>query len=243
MKAIGVIPARYGSTRLPGKSLVKLCGKPLIIWVMEAVSRAKELDDVIVATDDIRIYKEVKLSGFTPVMTRVDHPSGTDRIAEAIKGRAADIIVNIQGDEPLIDPRLIDQIVRKLRKDKHFDMATAIAPVATKEELDQSSVVKVVFDKQMRALYFSRSVIPCVRDDDMGVVDGIYWRHIGIYGYRASFLKKFVKAPQCKLEQAEKLEQLRALHIGANIAVIKTDKASAGVDTPEDVARVEKLLR
>lgn len=241
-KVIGVIPARWGSTRFPGKSLAPICGKPLICWVIQQCLKAKRLDGVMVATDDRRIADAVKGAGVDAVMTKPDHPSGTDRIAEAIAKTKATVAINIQGDEPLIDPRLIDRLAGEMLSSKKWDMATAASPITDKKELAAPSVVKVVWDRTGRALYFSRSTIPFLRDADMNPI-GLYWRHVGIYAYRAAFLEKLVMTPQCDLEKAEKLEQLRALHIGGKILVLKTARAGIGVDTPADVKYVERELR
>jgi 3-deoxy-manno-octulosonate cytidylyltransferase (CMP-KDO synthetase) len=211
-------------------------------WVYERAKQAKVLGGVIVATDDDRIRKAVESFGGRVVMTRADHPSGTDRIAEAIANEKADVIINVQGDEPLIDPKLIDEVALALHGDKAWDMATAATPLKTEAELKNPAIVKVVWDASGRALYFSRSAIPHVRDGG-GVAAGLHFRHIGIYGYRRAFLEKLVKAPLCELEVAEKLEQLRALHIGCRMKVIVTNDVGLGVDTPEDVARAESALR
>jgi len=245
VKAIGVIPARWASTRLPGKALVNIAGKPLIQWVWERASLAKKLDALIVATDDERIVSAVQNFGGRAVMTKPDHPSGTDRIAEAIKGIAADVVVNVQGDEPLVDPALIDRVAEVLLTGKDWDMATAVTPMDSDEMLHDPSVVKAVFAADGCALYFSRSVIPFMRDarPTIGAKDGRYWRHVGIYGYQCKFLERLVKTPPCDLELAEKLEQLRALHIGARMKVLKTESPGPGVDTPEDVKRAEIALR
>lgn len=243
MRVIGVIPARWGSTRLPGKSLVPICGKPLIQWVVEAVRGAHKLDELIVATDDGRIVEAVEAIGGTAVMTRSDHPSGTDRIAEAIQGRAVDVVVNIQGDEPMIDPALVDRLVDVMGSGAGWDMATAVAPVKDDSELRNPSVVKAVFDDSGRALYFSRSVIPYVRDNDMEANASVHWRHIGIYAYTVDFLMKYVSSTPCLMEIAEKLEQLRALYMGARIAVLREQSVGMGVDTPADVKYIEELLK
>ena len=243
MGVIGVIPARWGSTRLPGKILVEIAGKPLICWVVENACRATKLDEVIVATDDQRIADVVQKLGVRAVMTRADHQSGTDRIAEAVEGQAAEIVVNIQGDEPLVDPSLIDELVGVLAGGNQWDMATASAPISDTETLEKTQVVKVVCDSEGGALYFSRSVIPHVRDGAGDRDLSLYRRHIGIYAYRSSFLARMVAEPQCALEKAEKLEQLRALHLGAKIAVVDSCETGIGVDTAEDVAVVEKELR
>lgn len=243
MKAVGVIPARWGSTRFPGKSLADIAGKPLVCRVVESARKAAKLADVIVATDDRRIAEAVSLSGVRAVMTKEDHQSGTDRIAEAVEGISADIVVNIQGDEPLIDPALIDRLVEKLEESPAWDMATAAAPVRDEDTLLKPQVVKVVCDAGGGALYFSRSVIPFVRDGSPGDNIQLYRRHIGIYAYRKEFLARMVAHAPCELELAEKLEQLRAMYIGGRIAVVETEEAGGGVDTPADVEAVVEELR
>lgn len=240
-RVIGVIPARWASTRLPGKALVPVCGKPLIQWVLERVRLARRLDAVLVATDDARIRDTVQRLGGEAVMTRADHPSGTDRVAEAVVGRAAGVVINIQGDEPLIDPELINRLAEAMVTECDWDMATAATPIRDEEELARPSVVKVVWGGQGQALYFSRSVIPFVRDARPAGMR--YWRHVGIYAYRREFLERLVLTPPCALEQAEKLEQLRALHLGGRMKVLETGEVSVGVDTPEDVALAEAALR
>ena len=243
MRVVGVIPSRWGSTRFPGKSLHPICGKPLVAWVVAAAQRARRLDAVIVATDDERIAAAVQGTGARVVMTRPDHPSGTDRVAEAVRPADDDIVVNIQGDEPLIDPALIDALVERLAADPRWDMATAACPIATRRDLDAASVVKVVLDRDGGALYFSRLPIPCRRDGEADLASDLYLRHLGIYAYRGIFLKRLVREPPCALEQTEALEQLRALHLGGRIAVIVSDHAGVGVDTPEDVGYVEAAMR
>ena len=243
MKTLGIIPSRYGSSRFPGKPLADLAGKPLVAWVVEAVKKAKSLDDVIVATDDTRIVEAVEAYGGKAVMTPSELPSGTDRIACAA-GRFADddILVNIQGDEPLIDPSLIDRLVARLKEDAKWDMATAVTPLRSAADLAAKTVVKVVLDRDDGALYFSRAPIPCDRDHEPDFSTGLFVRHLGIYAYRGAFLRRYVAEPPCALEKTEKLEQLRALWMGAKIAVVRTEDEGVGVDTPEDAARVEKLL-
>jgi 3-deoxy-manno-octulosonate cytidylyltransferase (CMP-KDO synthetase) len=238
-----VIPARWGSTRLPGKSLIPICGKPLIEWVVEGAQRCGGLDALVVATDDERIRDAVAKLGVEAAMTRPDHPSGTDRVAEAVADTDAEVVVNIQGDEPLVDPALVDRLIQALHDDPRWDMATAAAPLSSHEELWSASVVKVVSDRDGRALYFSRAVIPHVRDGNESAFPSLYRRHLGIYAYRRPFLERLVRTPPCELERAEKLEQLRALHLGASIAVLETSEAGVGVDTPDDVNYVETLLR
>lgn len=243
MSTVGVIPARYGSTRLPGKSLVKLCGKPLVQWVWERARQATRLSHLVVATDDVRIADAVAAFGGTAVMTRVDHPSGTDRIAEAVAGLDADTVINIQGDEPLIDPALIDQLAARLQQDDAWDMVTAVCPITDPADLANPAVVKAVWAADGRALYFSRSLIPHLRDPKDPPPGLRHWRHIGIYGYRRTFLDKLVATPPCTLELTEKLEQLRALDLGGRINIVTTREAGLGVDTPEDIPKAEAALR
>ncbi len=243
MKTYGIIPSRFGSSRFPGKPLAMLAGKPLVAWVVEAVKKAKTLDEVLVATDDERIVKAVEEYGGKAVMTPSELPSGTDRIACAAGDFADDdILVNIQGDEPLIDPKLIDELALKLKTDLRWSMATAVTPLKGKQDYEAKTVVKVVLDRDGGAMYFSRAPIPCDRDREIDLASGLYVRHLGIYAYRGEFLKRYIKTPPCELEKTEKLEQLRALWMGAKIAVVKTDDEGIGVDTPEDAKRVEKLL-
>lgn len=243
MKTVGIIPSRYGSSRFPGKPLAVLAGKPLVAWVVDAVKKAKSLDDVIVATDDLRIKDAVEAHDGKAVMTPSELPSGTDRIACAAGDFADDdILVNIQGDEPLIDPGLIDNLVARMKSDLKWDMATAVSPIRTACDLAAKTVVKVVLDRDDGALYFSRCPIPCDRDHEPDLAGGLYVRHLGIYAYRGSFLKRYIAEPPCALELTEKLEQLRALWMGGKIAVIRTEDQGVGVDTPEDAERVAKIL-
>ena len=243
MSVLGVIPSRYGSSRFPGKPLTMLCGKPLVTWVVEAARKAAALDEVIVATDDERIREAVEAYGGKAVMTPSELPSGTDRIACAAGSFADDdILVNIQGDEPLIDPDIIDRLVARMKEGDRWDMATAVTPIRNAGDLAAKSVVKVVLDRDDGALYFSRCPIPCDRDNEPDLSSGLYVRHLGIYAYRGGFLKKYISEPPCALECTEKLEQLRALWMGGKIAVIRTEDEGIGVDTPEDAARVEAML-
>lgn len=242
MTTIGVIPARWGSTRFPGKSLASICGRPLLHWVVENVKRSRRLDTVIVATDDERIAGSAELAGVTAVMTRPDHPSGTDRVAQAVADLEGDVVINVQGDEPLLDPQLIDRLA-DVFEDERWDMSTAATPITDPSFLENPGVVKVISDADGGALYFSRSLIPFVRDPDDAPGGTLHWRHLGVYGYRRSFLERLVNTEPCQFEMAEKLEQLRALHIGGRIAVIPTEDEGIGVDTPQDVAYVERLIR
>ncbi len=243
MRIIGVIPARYGSTRFPGKPLVKIAGKPLIQWVVEQAKKTKTLNEVIVATDDERI-KNVAKSFCHVEMTLPTHPSGTDRIAEVISRVQCEAVVNIQGDEPLIEPSVIDSVAQALTK---AQMSTAATAITEPSELDNPNVVKVVLNADGFALYFSRYAIPYLRDvvgkgDKERLSMFEYLKHLGIYGYNKEMLMKIVSVPVSPLERAERLEQLRALELGIQIAVIKVAFQSIGVDTPEDAERVAQLL-
>ena len=269
MKTYGIIPSRFGSSRFPGKPLANLAGKPLVAWVVEAVKKAKGLDAVLVATDDERIVKAVEACGGVAVLTPSDLPSGTDRIACAARRYLGgdfgddDILVNVQGDEPLIDPALVEALAAKLKDDARWSMATAVTPIRCAADFAAKTVVKVVLDRDDGALYFSRAPIPCDRDHTPTFQapeppnsqtsklpnvqtpkppNSLFVRHLGIYAYRGAFLKRYIAEPPCELEKTEKLEQLRALWMGAKIAVVRTDDEGVGVDTPEDAARVEQLL-
>jgi 3-deoxy-manno-octulosonate cytidylyltransferase (CMP-KDO synthetase) len=244
VKILGIIPARFASTRFPGKPLALIAGKPLLQHVVEQCQKAKSLAEVIVATDDARIAA-VAEKFCRVAMTRADHPSGSDRIAEVAERISCDAIVNIQGDEPLIDPNVIDAVANALA---HNEMSTAATPIKNLAELDNPNVVKVVVNAAGRALYFSRRTIPYLREAASRPVPEQlaafpFLKHLGIYGYRRETLLRLVKFPVSPLENAEKLEQLRALENGIGIAVVKVDYDSIGVDMPEDVARVEKILR
>ena len=231
-----IIPARWASTRFPGKPLVELRGKPLVRHVWERARRAKLVDRVIIATDDMRIAE----AAFDIALTSPKHPTGTDRLAEVAKRlQAAPNILNVQGDEPDIAPATIDRLVRALQDNPKLGMVTAANPVTDPADVHNPNVVKVVTDLAGRALYFSRSVIPHDRDGRGGIK---YLRHQGIYGYRLKVLLEFVKWKPTPLEKAEKLEQLRALENGVSIGVIVVKRPSVGVDAPEDVAKAERML-
>ncbi len=243
MRILGIIPARYASTRFPGKPLALIARKPLIQHVVERCKQAKSLAEVIVATDDERIRKVAQ--HFCRVeMTSPDHPSGTDRIAEIIHRTPCDAAVNIQGDEPLVDPKVVDTVAQALSK---APMSTAATLLKDPTEYENPNVVKVVVNSAGRALYFSRRTIPYLRDAvNSPVAEQLmafpFLKHLGIYGYRRETLLRLVKIPVSPLEQAEKLEQLRALENGIEIAVVQVAYESVGVDVPADVGRVEKLM-
>lgn len=235
---MAIIPARFGSTRLPGKPMLDRTGKPLVVHVAEQASRAAQLCGVMIATDDDRIAEAARAHGQSVVMTRADHPNGTSRIAEAAAGlpQAFQIIVNVQGDEPEIDPVVIDRLIERLRQTGE-PMATVAAPFAADEDPADPNIVKVVVDQKGRAMYFSRSLIPHLRDG-RSEADGeaprqLHFKHLGIYAYRRRFLAEYVRLPATPLEQAEKLEQLRVIEHGHAIAVIRAESAAPGIDTPE----------
>ncbi|HSR11635.1 MAG TPA: 3-deoxy-manno-octulosonate cytidylyltransferase [Thermodesulfobacteriota bacterium] len=238
MKVIGIIPARFGSTRLPGKILADIGGKPMIRHVYERARRSAALDRLVVATDDDRIYDCVHSFGGEAVRTSPLHPSGTDRAAEAaqaLKAAASDVIVNIQGDQPLFEPGMVDEIVAPFRGDPGLVMGALVYPIRDREELMTPSVVKVVTDRQGFALYFSRSPMPYVIAD---APPPRYFKHIGPYAYRMDFLVRFTRMERGELEKAESLEQLRALENGFRIRIIETRYDSQEVDTPEDLEKV-----
>lgn len=236
MKTAIVIPARYASSRLPAKPLLRETGKYLIQHVYEQAVRAR-VEDVVVATDDERILRAVREFGGRAVMTREDHPSGTDRVAEVAQGLDADVIVNLQGDEPLIEPAVLDRLPRLLAENPRADMATLAVPLTSLEAWRDPSCVKVVCDSHGRALYFSRSPMPFVRDGQPDFASGQFLQHLGLYAYRRDFLLQVAKLTPAPLEQIEKLEQLRVLAHGRIIQVGVVAHASRGVDTPEDYRR------
>lgn len=241
-----IIPARYASTRFPGKPLADLCGRPMIEWVYERSALCELVDRVIVATDDARIATAVQAFGGEVAMTRADHATGTDRLAEVAATIDAELIVNVQGDEPLIDPAMIQAAVAPLLADASIPMGTLKTPLTSLEEYRNPNVVKVVTDRQGFALYFSRAAIPYPRDFSSGLEQR--WpelacaKHIGLYVYRREFLLQYPQLPATPLESQECLEQLRALEHGFRIRVAETSLTGQGVDTPDDLARVRALL-
>lgn len=247
MKFIGVIPARYASTRFPAKPLALLQGKPMIQWVVEGARKSKLLSDVIVATDHEDIRKAAEIAGAMVVMTDSDLPSGTDRIHAAVKNLDFDVVINIQGDEPLVNGELIDNLADLFQKEAGVDMATLAHPISL-EELESVNAVKVVLNHKDEALYFSRYAIPYSRVSGKqaltrsGSLCGCL-KHIGMYAYTKKFLATFCEAKPAEIEVAESLEQLRALYLGAKIKVLRVKEASLGVDTPEDLVKLEKILR
>ncbi|HAE20098.1 MAG TPA: 3-deoxy-manno-octulosonate cytidylyltransferase [Verrucomicrobiales bacterium] len=240
IRIVGIIPARWASSRFPGKPLHPLLGKPLLQHVFERASLCAELDELVIATDDDRITALCKTIGAKVIKTRPDHPSGTDRIAEAAQQcEAASHVINIQGDEPLLEPELVDTLARELREDSNIPMITAGSPLDDPELLADSNIVKLVIDRNQNALYFSRSPIPFRRSDTPSLPT---YRHLGIYGYRVDFLKHFITLPPSALETAEGLEQLRALENGATIRVHLTEHEAIGLDSPDQIPLIESLL-
>lgn len=237
MKFIGVIPARYGSTRFPGKPLALINGKPMIQHVYERVSRSSKLDSVYVATDHVLIQEAVESFGGKVILTREDHETGSDRIEEVASKIEGDFYINIQGDEPLISFELINILV-DTAKETPDAIVTARTKIKSKEDIINPNIVKVVTNKFNDALYFSRSTIPFNRAN----LETSYYKHLGIYCYPKSILKEFVKLPTSSLESVEMLEQLRLLENGYKIKVIETEYEAIGVDTPEDIEKVEKIL-
>jgi 3-deoxy-manno-octulosonate cytidylyltransferase (CMP-KDO synthetase) len=252
--AVAVIPARYDSTRLPGKALLPIAGKPLIVRVAERASAASTISRTIVATDDQRIFEAVEISGFEAMMTSASHHSGTDRVAEVARNLAAEIIVNVQGDEPMIAPETIDRAVNALRDDPEAQMSTTSEPIDNVSDVTNRSVVKVAIDDHAYAMSFSRNPIPFPNqavakhgsiEAALGAEPALLFsfrKHTGLYAYRREFLVEFAGWPPAAAERAESLEQLRALERGAKIRVVEAASASIGVDTFEDLQRVRAII-
>ena len=249
MNITAIIPARYGSTRFPGKALADLAGKPMIQHVYERTVRAAHVSNVIVATDDERIAGAVRRFGGSFVMTSPDHDTGTDRLAEVAKGLDSRIIVNVQGDEPLIEPAMIDEAIAPFLADPSIEMGTLSCRIKCLHDFLSPNVVKVVTDNNGYALYFSRSPLPFFRDKWQDLKDEAFasgrllcHKHVGLYVYDRDFLIKFASMPQTALEKSEKLEQLRALENGTRIRVVETGFESLGVDTPDDLNKARERM-
>ena len=252
-RVVAIIPARWASTRFPGKPLARIKNKPMIQWVVEQAQQASRISEVIVATDDDRILEAVAGFGGKAIMTSPDHISGSDRIAEVASGLNCDIVVNIQGDEPLIPPENIDQVIDCLDKNSSLNVATLMMAIQASDEITDPNVVKVVADQKGRALYFSRSAIPFHRDEWKNELPGNsskskkkgvsrVFKHIGLYAYTRKFLLEFTRMDPTPLEKLEKLEQLRILEHGHPIQVEMTERVSMGVDCIEDLEKVERFL-
>lgn len=242
-KIIAVIPARFGSTRFPGKPLEKLKGKPLLQWAVEGARTSSKIQKVLVATDDQRIQALCEKIQVECLMTRTDCPTGTDRLFEATQGLEFDVVLNIQGDEPLINASYIDPLADAFLQQPDLDMATLAHPLS-REDLENKNAVKVIINKMQEAIYFSRFPIPYSRE--LLTSDSLpqaALKHIGLYGYSHSFLQKFCSSSQTEIEKYESLEQLRALYLGAKIKVLQVEKPTYGVDTPEDLQKLEALLK
>jgi 3-deoxy-manno-octulosonate cytidylyltransferase (CMP-KDO synthetase) len=239
-RSIVVIPARYGSSRLPGKPLARIAGRTMIEHVYRRAAASRSVSAVLVATDDRRVAEAVEAFGGEVRMTRASHRSGTERLAEVAESLTCDLVVNVQGDEPLMDPRMIDQAIAPLAADATLQMGTLRRAIADPAELASPHVVKVVVDCRDRALYFSRAAIPGRRDGSATLAGA--FKHVGLYVYRREFLLRFAGLPATPLEQAELLEQLRALEHGYPVVAVETSFDSIGVDTPEDLERVRRLI-
>ncbi len=242
MKTVGIIPARFQSTRLPGKPLIPIAGKSLIQRVYENAARCQRLDELIVATDDERIQREVQNFGGRVVMTPSALPSGTDRCAFVAKSLEADIIANIQGDEPFLDIRILDEAIKLLTDFPNIHVVTAAKVGISADELNNTNVVKVLVDRNQNALFFSRQNIPYIRNRE-ALTAHPAMQHIGVYVFRQQYLQKFVEMPQTLLEQLEQLEQLRILENGDKIRVVLSDNISLGIDTLDDVKHAERILK
>ncbi len=245
VRVVGIIPARYASTRLPGKPLIELCGKSMVQHVYERAKQSKLLNCLMVATDDERISSAVRGFGGEVVMTPLNIRSGSDRLAHVARSLDVDVIVNIQCDEPLIHPKMIDETIQPLLKDITIYVATLAKRITKAEELTNPAIPKVIFDKEHFALYFTRSVIPFLRDHEdveKWITKHSYYKHIGLYVYRKDFLLRFAGMEETPLERAEQLEQLRILENGLKIKVVLTNHESVSVDTPEDLEFVKTLM-
>jgi len=239
---LAVIPARYASVRFPGKPLAPIAGRPMIQYVVEGVRRARGVSRVVVATEDERIKVAVEAFGGEAVMTRPEHRTGTDRVAEVATHITADIYVNVQGDEPLIDPGTVDAVIAEMAEDESVQVGTPCTAIVEPKDIMDPNIVKVVRDFESNGLYFSRAPIPWVRDT-AATREVRHWKHIGLYAFRRAALLEFPTLPPGELEGIEQLEQLRWLENGFRIRVVETNYDAVSVDVPADVQRVEKLLR
>lgn len=241
MKIIAVIPARYASTRFPAKLMQDLGGKTVILRTYEAAINTKLFDDVFVVTDSDLIYNEIVSNGGKAIMSIKEHESGSDRIAEAVENMDVDVVINVQGDEPFINKKPLEQVIEIFRKDtdKKVDLASLMFEIKDKSEIENPNNVKVIVDQQGFALYFSRSVIPYPREENVGVR---YMKHIGIYAFRKEALMDFYRLPMLALEASEKLEQLRYLEYGKRIRMVETDHGSIGIDTLEDLEKARMMI-
>ncbi len=256
MNVIGVIPARFGSTRFPGKPLKLIAGKPLLQWVIEGAKTSREINQVIVATDHKEILALAKSCGVEGVMTDSNLPSGTDRAwaalnnSTATKNIDADVVLNIQGDEPLISAEILNPLINLMKQNKHLQMGTLAHVFDSEQDMQSENTAKIVLNKNNEAIYFSRFAIPFSRNNqtrnsrtrDKNITSANL-QHIGIYAYRKSFLKEFCESGQCEIEKNEGLEQLRAIYLGAKIGVVTVNYKTHGVDTPEDIKKIEILLK
>ncbi|WP_320814833.1 3-deoxy-manno-octulosonate cytidylyltransferase [Flavobacterium sp.] len=241
MKIIAVIPARYASTRFPAKLMQDLGGKSVIVRTYEAAINTQLFDDVFVVTDSVIIYDEIIAHNGKAIMSIKEHESGSDRIAEAVENITVDVVVNVQGDEPFIDKKPLEELIEVFKNDtdKKVDLASLMFQITDKEEINSPNNVKVIVDQQNFALYFSRSVIPFPREENVGVR---YMKHIGIYAFRKQALLDFYSLPMLSLEASEKLEQLRYLEYGKRIKMVETAHGSIGIDTPEDLEKARKMV-
>jgi 3-deoxy-manno-octulosonate cytidylyltransferase (CMP-KDO synthetase) len=243
MKVLGIIPVRYSSSRLPGKPLRKLKDKTLVQRVYENAIKSKLIDELIVATDDERIFHTVESFGGTAIMTPDNLNSGTDRVANAANSIDCDIVVNIQGDEPFISPDLLDRCIKSIQDDNNINVCTAARSNISEEELNNPDIVKVIVNRRGEAIYFSRQRIPYTRLNHLVNVSYPTLVHIGLYVYRKDYLLKFAEMPMSTLESLEQLEQLRIIEGGDKIKVVITDEHILGIDTPEDLLKAEKILQ
>jgi 3-deoxy-manno-octulosonate cytidylyltransferase (CMP-KDO synthetase) len=240
LKVVAVIPARHASTRFPGKPIAPILGRPMIQWVWERARRARGIGRVLVATDDTRIAEAARGFGAEAVMTSPSCPSGSDRVWEAVRDLECDVVLNLQGDEPALEPEALERLLDLMASRPEVELGTLVTPISARADYENPNVVKVVLGEDGRCLYFSRSPLPYLRGLSHGEVP--LWRHVGVYAFRKAFLGRFVARPQGALERAEALEQLRALEMGALVAAAEVRWPGCAVDTPEDVAAAEAFL-